>query len=230
MGTRTWLVALLALTLSCQDAEIGERPGTEPPRELNTGGPSGAGGSAGTGTGAGADAGTDAGSDAGADTGSDAGADAGTDPCAGGPLSTPIPSCNPTPAPGTGDIHADCVARINQLRWECQCLPPLMRWTDGESCTDSNAEYDSVNGVHASFSDMPCGSGARAQNECPGWPSNDHVITGCLQSMWDEGPEDGNPDTVNGHYETMAASTYTRVACGFYTTASGDVWAVQNFD
>ena len=230
MGTRAWLVALLALTLSCQDAEIGERPGTEPPRELNTGGPSGAGGSAGTGTGAGADAGSDAGSDAGADTGSDAGADAGTDPCAGGPLSTPIPSCNPIPAPGTGDIHADCVARINQLRWECQGLPPLMRWTDGESCTDSNAEYDSVNGVHASFSDMPCGSGARAQNECPGWPSNDHVITGCLQSMWDEGPEDGNPDTVNGHYETMAASTYTRVACGFYTTASGDVWAVQNFD
>jgi hypothetical protein len=122
------------------------------------------------------------------------------------------------------------VARINQFRWECQCLPPLQRWTDGESCTDSNAQYDSENGVHASFYDMPCGSGARAQNECPGWPSNNHVITGCLQAMWDEGPEDGNPDTVNGHYESMATSTYTRVACGFYTTPSGDVWGVQNFD
>lgn len=220
MGTRAWLVALLALTLSCEGAEIGEGRDTEPPRNLNTGGSMGAAGSAGT----------DAGADAGTDAGADAGAGGAGDPCAGGPLSAPIPSCNPAPPPSTGDLHADCVARINQLRSECQCLPPLMRWTDGESCADANAEYDSTNGVHASFYDMPCGTGARAQNECPGWPSNDHVITGCLQSMWDEGPEDGNPDTVNGHYETMATSTYTRVACGFYTTPSGDVWGVQNFD
>jgi hypothetical protein len=122
------------------------------------------------------------------------------------------------------------VARINQFRRECQCLPPLERWTEGESCTDSNDQYDSVNGVHASFYAIPCGSGARAQNECPGWPSTQHVITGCLQAMWDEGPEDGNPNTVNGHYESMAATTYTRVACGFHTTPEGDVWGVQNFD
>ena len=104
------------------------------------------------------------------------------------------------------------------------------RWVSGESCADSNAEYDSVNGVHASFSAIPCGSGARAQNECPNWPSNQAVISGCLQAMWDEGPEDGNPNTVNGHYETMATSTYARVACGFFTTPSGTVWGVQNFD
>ena len=152
------------------------------------------------------------------------------DPCANGPRPEPIPNCRPAPAPGTGDLHADCVARINRFRWECQCLPPLERWTDGEGCTDSNGQYDSVNGAHASFYDIPCGSGARAQNECPGWPSTQHVITGCLQAMWDEGPEDGNPATVNGHYEAMATTQYTRVACGFFTTAQGDVWGVQNFD
>ncbi len=208
-ATRTWLVALLALTLGCE-------------------------GVIGTGDGAGlertSDAGTDAdtGTDASTDAGTDAGADAG--PCANGPLTIPIPNCSPEPLPSTGDAHADCVARINQFRSECQCLAPLTRWVDGEGCADSNAEYDSVNGVHTAFYDLPCGSGGRAQNECPGWASSDQVITGCLQTMWDEGPEDGNPDTVNGHYESMASMSYTQVACGFFTTLSGDVWGVQNFD
>lgn len=150
--------------------------------------------------------------------------------CEGGPLPEPIANCAPTPVPDTGDPYADCVARINQLRWDCQCLPPIARWADGEACTDANAEYDSVNGPHASFFDQPCGSGARAQNECPGWSSNESVVDGCLQLMWDEGPEDGDPSTENGHYETMASATYSRVACGFYTTPTGDVWGVQNFD
>jgi hypothetical protein len=178
---------------------------------------SGTGGGAGTGTG-----------EAGTGTGGGTGTGAGD--CAGGPLAEPLANCRPAPPSSSGDLHADCVARINQFRWECQCLPPLERWTEAEDCTDSNAEYDSVNGVHASFYDMPCGSGSRAQNECPGWPSNDHIVDGCLQSMWDEGPEDGNPNTENGHYETMATTTYTRVACGFHTTPDGEVWGVQNFD
>ncbi len=210
MGTRFLLVAALALASGCQGA-ISD----EPPRAFD------------------ADAGTDAGADAGAGAGGEGGTGgSGGDPgqCAGGPLASPIPNCTPTPVPNTGDIHADCVARINQFRWDCQCLPPLSRWVSGESCTDSNAEYDSVNGVHASFSAIPCGTGSRAQNECPNWPSNEVIISGCLQAMWDEGPEDGNPNTVNGHYESMATSTYTRVACGFFTTPSGNVWGVQNFD
>ena len=215
---------------------IGDRPGVGSGRSQGTG--ADAGTDAGTGSDAGADAGTgsDAGTGGTASTGGAGGSggsgSTGGDPggCAAGPLADPIPNCSPDPLPSTGDAHADCVARINQFRWECQCLPPLARWVDGESCTDSNAEYDSVNGVHASFYDIPCGSGARAQNECPGWPSNQQVITGCLQAMWDEGPEDGNPDTVNGHYESMASTTYTQVACGFFTTPTGSVWGVQNFD
>jgi hypothetical protein len=39
-----------------------------------------------------------------------------------------------------------------------------------------------------------------------------------------------SPDTVNGHYESMASTSYTQVACGFFTTPTGSVWGVQNFD
>jgi hypothetical protein len=254
MGKVAWLAAFVALVVACE-GDISDLGGIEPPRTLDggtpdasidgggtgggggsagTGGSAGAGGSTGTGgsagAGGGAGIGGSAGAGGGAGVGGSAGAGGGAAQCASGPLAAPIPSCAPAPPASTGDVHADCVARINQFRWECQCLPPLQRWTAGEACTDSNAEYDSINGVHASFYDIPCGTGARAQNECPGWPSNESVINGCLQAMWDEGPEDGNPNTVNGHYEAMASTTYTQVACGFYTTPTGSVWGVQNFD
>ncbi|KPK14944.1 MAG: hypothetical protein AMJ62_11255 [Myxococcales bacterium SG8_38] len=249
MGIRAWLGVLLALTFGC-DTFIGDDGNAELQRDFD-GGTSSDGGlaalpdgsisdagmsdagaemDASIGQDAGADTDASIGQDAGQDGGQDAGTDAGTDTCDGGPLATPIADCDPEPPPSSGNIHADCIARINQFRWECQCLPPLTRWSDGEACADGNAEYDSTNGVHASFYAQPCGMGARAQNECPGWPSTERVITGCLRAMWEEGPEDGNPNTVNGHYESMASTGYTRVACGFYTTPSGAVWGVQNFD
>lgn len=218
MGTPAWLVALLALALplGCESV-IGADDGIGLPRTLDAG------------TTPDASIEDDASvPDAGSETDAGIGGDAG--PCANAPLAAPISNCSPDPLPSTGDPHEDCVDRINQFRWECQCLAPLARWLDGEACADANAAYDSVNGVHASFSALPCGSGGRAQNECPGWASNDQIITGCLQWMWDEGPEDGNPDTVNGHYESMATTSYTQVACGFFTTLAGDVWGVQNFD
>ncbi|MGB8332223.1 MAG: hypothetical protein WCE62_19015 [Polyangiales bacterium] len=225
MGARTWLIALLALALGCEGM-IETSDGVGPQRDLDAGANPDPAPDASIGDASLPDGGSapDAGTQADAGMAGDAG------PCADGPLATPIPNCSPAPMPSSGDMHEDCVARINQFRWECQCLPPLSRWADGESCTDGNAEYDSVNGVHASFYDLPCGTGGRAQNECPGWPSNSQVITSCLRTMWDEGPEDGNPNTVNGHYESMASTSYTRVACGFFTTPSGTVWGVQNFD
>lgn len=234
MGRHAWLAVCAALALGCNGA-IGDRVGAQGQRNLDGGIPFDAAvdtipdGSIEDGSipdAAMPDASTSL--DAGLDLDAGIGADAG--PCADGPLGAPLPNCQPEPLPSTGDDHADCVARINQLRWECQCLPPLARWSGGEACADGNAEYDSIHGVHASFYDQACGSGARAQNECPGWPSVDSVITGCLQQMWNEGPEDGDPNTVNGHYESMASSGYTQVACGFFTTSSGAVWAVQNFD
>ncbi len=148
--------------------------------------------------------------------------------CSGGPLSSPIANCQPAPFESTGNPYADCVTRINQLRWECQCLPPLQRWTEAEGCADQQAEYDSSRGAHAGFRDDICSPRGWAQNECPGWGSTEHIITGCLQAMWDEGP--GEPYSEHGHYINMTNPQYTMVACGFYETSDGGFWSVQNFE
>ncbi|MFO0692500.1 MAG: hypothetical protein U0230_03025 [Polyangiales bacterium] len=146
----------------------------------------------------------------------------------GGALSTPIPGCMPEVLPSTGSLHQDCVDRINQFRVYCQNLPPLARWTSGESCADDMAAYDSQpgRGAHAAFRADLC-DGGFAQNECPGWPSTAAVVSGCLQSMWDEGP--GTPYSAHGHYINMSNTEYTEVACGFHTTADGKVWGLMNF-
>jgi hypothetical protein len=61
------------------------------------------------------------------------------------------------------------------------------------------------------------------QCECPGWPGTPaQMITQCLQQMWDEGPG-------GGHYDIMSSSSYTTVACGFYTTSDGSIWAAQDY-
>jgi hypothetical protein len=145
-----------------------------------------------------------------------------------GPRGTPVSGCEPDPLPSTGDDRQDCVDRINQLRYECQGLPPLERWVEGEACADAHAEYDVTEGPHAGFQDDICSPRGRAQNECPGWGSVRSVIDGCLQMMWDEGP--GENFQEHGHYINMSNPNHSRVACGFHTTADGAVWAVQNFD
>lgn len=45
--------------------------------------------------------------------------------------------------------------------------------------------------------------------------------------MWEEGP--GTDHREHGHYNNMTNPEYTKVAAGFYTTPSGEVWGVQNF-
>lgn len=152
----------------------------------------------------------------------------GENPCDDGPLADPIPNCAPEAMPSTRDPAQDCVDRINQLRWECQCLPPLGRWTGGEACAEEHAQYDSErNEAHAGFSADICDSGGWAQNECPGWGSIERTVSGCLQAMWDEGPGPWGPE--HGHYINMTNPDYSMVACGFHTTGEGRVWAVQNF-
>lgn len=143
--------------------------------------------------------------------------------CEGGPLRAPIPGCAPPPPPATGDPHQDCVDRINQLRWECQCLPPLARWSDAEACSDEQSSADqNGGGPHGNFG--MCGE--NAQNTCPNWGSQGQIIGGCLQSMWDEGP--GEPFSEHGHYINMSSLNYSRVACGF-AEGNGGVWSNQNF-
>ena len=147
--------------------------------------------------------------------------------CGNGPLSRPRPDCSPPVLPSKGDPFEDCVARINQLRWTCQCLPPLTRWNGGESCANKQAKHDGKRGIHTGFNDGICKPKGRAQNECPAWPSTPQVIDGCLQAMWDEGP--GKRFSKHGHYLNMSNRRYEQVACGFAKTADGQIWSVQNF-
>ena len=145
-----------------------------------------------------------------------------------GALDLPLADCRPDPLPTTGDLYEDCVRRINQLRAVCQCLPPLERWYDGEACADQHAEYDAdLNQAHSGFREGICSPAGRGQNECPGYQSNQQVISLCLQQMWDEGP--GEPFIEHGHYINMTNPSHQRVACGFFTTEQGRVWAIQNF-
>lgn len=116
-----------------------------------------------------------------------------------------------------------CVNRINAFRATLD-LPPLQRWTVEEPCVDGQAQSDSQTGdAHGAFGDCH----ERAQNECPGWRSIDQTIQDCLQDMWDEGP--GEPFSEHGHFLNMSNPEHTQVACGFYETPDGEVWAIQNF-
>lgn len=147
--------------------------------------------------------------------------------CEDGPLELPIEGCAPE-FEETSDFYADCVARINQLRWQCQCLPPLERWTEAESCADQQAQYDyEVMKAHAGISAEICEPGGGSQNECPGYGGGFGIVDFCLQQMWDEGP--GEDFQVHGHYINMSSETVTRVACGRFETADGEIWSVQNF-
>jgi hypothetical protein len=143
-------------------------------------------------------------------------------------------ACKLQAPPTTGDLHQDCVDRINQFRTQCACLPALARRTDGEACADEMAQYDAEqNEAHAGHSDKIC-EPSGSQNSCPGYSSNNQVISLCLQQMWDEGPPPMDPCTGEcfqeyGHFINMTSTTVSKVACGFFTTSAGKVWSVQNF-
>lgn len=169
--------------------------------------------------------------------------------------------CNVSPLPSTGDFGQDCVNRINQFR-ACFCdddgqpLVPLIRWTEAEQCAAANAEYDAGTGeAHSGWPDTACpdesGPLSReyagwATNECPGWGSEEQVVSGCLASMYSEGADwaealgrnpmqsdygscNGGCYSQYGHFIAMTKASHTHVACGAFEEGSGDVWSVQNF-
>ncbi len=132
-------------------------------------------------------------------------------------------ACDSDPGDNLSPWRVDCVEKINEFR-ATEGLPPLDRWKSGESCADDEARQDAASGMaHGAFPQCE----ESAQNECPGWSSLDDIIDGCLQMMWDEGP--GEPYSEHGHYINMSNTAYTEVACGFHTTDSDAVWAIQNF-
>jgi hypothetical protein len=138
-------------------------------------------------------------------------------------------SSNGPTRPGTTgpDLYATArVAAVNQINAyrATKRLPPLAHCADADSCADQEAKHDSeVGQAHASFGSC----GEQAQNECPGWPSSDAIVSGCLEMMWNEGP--GSDYSKHGHYINMTNPAYTKVSIGFYTTPGGEVWSVQNF-
>jgi len=141
-----------------------------------------------------------------------------------GPASSSSSATTGSSGGGMDDVAQKCVDLINQHRASIG-LPPLARWSEAEMCSDAEAKSDSETGMaHGAFG--KCGE--FAQNECPGWPgAPGDIIAPCLQMMWNEGP--GEDFSKHGHYINMSSTSYTKVACGFWTTADGSVWAVQNF-
>ena len=141
-------------------------------------------------------------------------------------LCSAVAACDDDDSSAYAAESSACVDRINEFRATLD-LPPLSRWTDAESCANDEARQDSESGTaHGAFGQCD----EYAQNECPGWPSVDSITEGtssCLQMMWDEGP--GDPYSEHGHYINMTNTAYTKVACGFYTTPDGSVWAAQDF-
>ena len=89
---------------------------------------------------------------------------------------------------------------------------------------DGQAQADfKANTAHSAFGNCQ----ELAQDECPGWPGPPSSInTGCLAQMWAEGPPAAG---VDNHWLNMSSSQYTKVACGFYQTPSGDWWTTQDF-
>jgi uncharacterized protein YkwD len=121
---------------------------------------------------------------------------------------------------GGGSTAAEvCFNTINQYR-ATKNLPPLARWTDGETCADGEAKSDSeTKKPHGAFPSCK----EFAQNECPDNPGPAaQNIGACLKLMWGEGPG-------GGHYDNMASTKWKQVACGFATTSRGTYWSVQNF-
>lgn len=160
---------------------------------------------------------------------------AGPTPPAPSPTSPPqVPSAPPVvpppvPVPTGADRFANarqlCVDRTNMYRARVGARP-VVRRTDREACVDDEAQKDSRAGsAHASFG--TCKQGA--QNECPDYPgqSPESTLSDCLAQMFAEGP--GEPYADHGHYLNMVDPSFTGVACGFFTTASGKLWITQDF-
>lgn len=128
----------------------------------------------------------------------------------------------------SGDTHASlrarCVDKINAYR-QTLGLRAYEAWSEQAACSDQEAASDAQSGkAHGAFGKCT----EMAQNECPGWPGPpETMIDKCLEAMWAEGP--GTDFNKHGHYLNMSSTKYTKVACGFFQTADGKWWSVQNF-
>jgi hypothetical protein len=230
--TLSFLLALLPLSVACSSVlgydEVTFEGGRGAPLDASpgSGGSGGSGGSVGSGgsTASGGAGGSSGSSGSAGTSGASAGGSGGS---AGDGGSAGSSTTGGSGGTSSGDplesFRQACVTKINEYRATLG-LPPYQRWTSAESCADGEAKSDSETGqAHGAF--PSCGEWA--QNECPGYPSLDSTVTTCLAQMWAEGP--GTDFSKHGHYINMSSTSYSSVACGFFVTPSGSVWAVQDF-
>jgi hypothetical protein len=201
----------------------GTGPSTTGPSTTSSAATAGSGGSGGNGTGGGAGGGGGGGGSGAGGGGAGAGGanarDAGSRGGASG-----VDAGNGGGGGSLASVQQLCVDTINMYRATLG-LAPYARWTAEETCGNGQAQSDSQTGTaHGAFGMCT----ESAQNECPGWPAPpETMIIGCLQAMWNEGP--GADFNTHGHYINMSSTQYRQVACGFYTTAAGRIWSVQDF-
>jgi hypothetical protein len=120
-----------------------------------------------------------------------------------------------------GDARRICVETINNYRASVG-LPPLQEWKSAESCVDGQAKKDGdAQEPHTAV--LQCGESA--QNECLDQSDPSQAIVACLGRQWAEGPGSGESHV---HYTNLTAN-YTKVACGFYRDANGNLWSTQDF-
>jgi hypothetical protein len=142
-------------------------------------------------------------------------------------------------------LRQQCVDYINMYRATLGKAPLARATPAQEACSDMGAKKDADSGqAHSSAGDC---DGLGGQNTCPGWGVGGFsgnatladAMTGCLDSMWDEGPPP-KPDNeciadyqgcflLHGHWMNMSNDMYSVVSCGFYEMPDGKWWMNQDF-
>jgi hypothetical protein len=142
-------------------------------------------------------------------------------------------------------LRQQCVDYINMYRATLGKAPLARATPAQEACSDMGAQKDADSGqAHGSAGDC---DGLGGQNTCPGWGVGGFsgnamladAMTGCLDSMWDEGPPP-KPDNeciqdyqgcflLHGHWMNMSNDMYSVVSCGFYEMPDGKWWMNQDF-
>ncbi|MBW2731943.1 MAG: hypothetical protein JRH20_06085 [Deltaproteobacteria bacterium] len=103
---------------------------------------------------------------------------------------------------------------------------PLTRWVEKEPCVDGEAKVESdanAAGEPAHSSRGTCGE--LAQNLCGGMGWGIEELTRyCVEGWFNEGPGEG---WEHAHYYQLINPAFTKVACGFYLSSTGDLQIVQ---
>ncbi len=112
-----------------------------------------------------------------------------------------------------------CFEKTNELRAKAGASA-VAHYALMEPCADQQAKNDG--NASSSGGNLPhCQQ--TAQNECAnldGAPED--AVAACLETLFAQGPGGAN-------YDNLTDPDHTQVACGFFVSATGKTWVVQNF-